>query len=103
MPKLRVKLTTYRVEQCGYYQTGAAAAMCSDLHKTLADIHDWIHTGRPRVQATRTFNEDENGSYLPVYCFDVARHGDHDYLLTTWNETPSDDGTVGAVGRNDRA
>lgn len=100
---MRAKLTVYQVQQCGYYQTGAAAATCSDLQKTLADIHHWIHDVRPQVQATRTFNGAEDGSYLPVYCFDIARHGDHDYLLTTWNETPSDDGTVGAIGRNDRA
>jgi hypothetical protein len=100
---MRAKLTVYRVEQCGYYAAGAEAATCSDLRKCLADIHEWIHGVRPTISATRTFNESEDGSFLPVYCFAVAQRGQNDYLLTTWNETPSDDGAVGAVGRDETA
>jgi hypothetical protein len=100
---MRAKLMVYQVRQCGYFEFGANAATCCDLRKLLGDVHNWIHNVRPKIENTRTFDASNDGSYLPVYCFDVAQRENNDFLLTTWNETPSDDGTVGAIGRNERA
>jgi hypothetical protein len=101
---MRGKLSVYEITECGYYARGAETHSCCDPPKLAADIHLWISGKKPTIEETRTFAADQNGTYLPVYCFDTARGAKHgDFLITTWNETPSDDGTIGAVVRNDVA
>jgi hypothetical protein len=95
------KLTVYRVKECGYYERGADAHTCCDLSKCLSDIATWVTVDRPTIEKTCAYPGDEHGTSLPIYCFDAASHGQHDFLLTTWNAAPSDNGAVAAVPRND--
>lgn len=96
---MQAKLTVYKIEQCGYYDDEGHHACC-DPAKCLTDIHTWIAQERPTIEQTSTFAGDQDGESLPVYCFDAASNGHNDFLLTTWNETPSEDGVVGAVVRS---
>jgi hypothetical protein len=95
---MNAKLTVYTIEMCGYYAHGGNSPDFGDADQCLTAIHEWVHQKKPKVKATRTFNKHENGEYLPTYCFDIAGTSGSDWLLTSWNETPSDDGVVGAVG-----
>jgi hypothetical protein len=97
---MNCKLTVYRVEECGYYARGADTHTCCDLRKCLTDICRWISAEKPTIEKTCAYPGDDNGTSMPVYCFDAAAHGKNDFLITTWNETPSEDGVVGAVVRN---
>jgi hypothetical protein len=93
-------MTVYKIEQCGYYARGSDARTCCDLRKCLGDVCTWITNDKPTIEKTCAYPGDDNGTSLPIYCFDAASHGKNDFLITTWNETPSEDGVVGAVGRS---
>ena len=95
---MNAKLTVYEIELCGYYAHGGNTPNFGEADQCLTAIHEWVHQKKPKVKATRTFNKHEDGEYLPTYCFDIAGTSGSDWLLTSWNETPSDDGVVGAVG-----
>jgi hypothetical protein len=103
MGDMDVKLAVYEVGQCGYYERGGDSRVGSSLTGLLSDIHSWISPGNVSIEHTKTFEKHEHGLYLPTYCFDIAKAANGDFLLTTWNETPADEGTQGSVGKAEKA
>jgi hypothetical protein len=97
---MRGKLTVYKVQQCGYYARGQSRPACCDLRACLRSLRAWITDAQTTVTKSCAFPGDDEGTHLPVYCLRAAAVGQNDFLITTWNETPSDNGAVGAVDRS---
>lgn len=96
---LKGKLTVYQVDQCGYYTHGAETRTCGGLVRTLGHICKWLADDQPTIEKTCAYEGDDQDTSLPIFCFDAAALGSNDFLITTWNQTPSDNGTVSAVSR----
>lgn len=91
------RVTLYSVDRCGYYKRGQKSPELGDLASILQDLQTWLQD-KP-LGSTRTF-DPLGGNFEPVYCFDLRKDSQNqDYLLTTWNEVPSDRGKVAAVNR----
>lgn len=91
----QTKLLFYSVDKCGYYRFGNEEREFGGLEDLLDDLSAWVHDGKS-LGETCTY-EVEEGDVLRTFCFDMVTNRQGDYLLTTWNETPSLQGQVASV------
>jgi len=87
----------YTISKCGYYRWAESNPAFGNIPGLLDDLQRWVGT-ETRVQDTKTYERNEDGSLLPTYCYDISKceiHGD--VLLTTWNETFSRNNSVASV------
>ena len=101
MPEV-AKLNFYSVNKCGYYKHGASEAIFGNLPIILSQLRNWATQPQFCLDSTCTFSLTENdGDSLRVFCFDILpNNANGDYFLTTWNETPSNQGKVPSVSGN---
>ena len=85
----------YRVTHCGYYKWGEATAELGGLQQALEALRDW--SNGKSLQETRV---EARGEGLPSYLFDIREHGAC-WIVTLWNEVPSDEGKVSSVRGTD--
>ena len=91
-----VKLNLYDVDRCGYYEDLSNEREFCDLNELLTDLNQWIE-GK-ELQLTKTYGQEDYDNRLPTYCLDLVRDGaTGDYLLTTWNQTPTDQGNYASI------
>lgn len=91
-----VKLNLYDVDRCGYYEDNSDQREFCNLNELLADLNRWIE-GK-ELQLTKTYGKEDYDNKLPTYCLDLIRDGTTgDFLLTTWNQTPADQGNYASI------
>ncbi|WP_155985263.1 MULTISPECIES: hypothetical protein [unclassified Thioalkalivibrio] len=91
----------YNVAKCGYFAHGGHDPEFGDLHDVLSQLHQWVMP-QP-LGATCTFALDDSDDGQPTYCFDLHHERTTgDFLLVTWNEVPSVDGTMPSVNAQQR-
>lgn len=95
--KESVIMNFYKIEKCGYYDSSYKNHYFGNISNILNQMHNWSIKKQKPLSSTCTFeiNDDENES-LRVFCFDMLKNK-NDFLLTTWNETPSNQGRVPSV------
>lgn len=98
-----ISLNFYKVDQCGHFQRGNDLPLFGDLSSTLDNVYEWINSDGPAIGSTKTFIFDEESSFLPVYCYDIKKNTDSDYLLITWNETETAEGAFASIRANQQA
>jgi hypothetical protein len=94
MPLEDVKITFYRVKQCGYYGYGADVPAFGRLEETLTEMAAWSNG----IALSLTKILDPNDDELPVYLFGMRKVG-NDWTFATWNEVPAHEGGVASVSR----
>ena len=93
-----VRITFYRILKCGYYQYAAPSPEFGQITDILAQLKTWVSPGRNNISETKTYEIEDADNLYPTYCYDIQNHsGNADYLITTWNETPSHAGQVASV------
>ena len=100
MPQVHetVKISFYDVTKCGYfsYAKSKSDSFCT-LGDVLKELYGWIHQTNMTLGQTLTFQPADDEEDLPVYCYDIVKHINGDFLLVTWNATPSINNQVSAV------
>ncbi|WP_027329114.1 hypothetical protein [Marinimicrobium agarilyticum] len=92
------KITFYEIERCGYYRHGEQTPEFGNVGLILQQIKNWVHSDGVSLEDTCTYAIEESEDVLRTFCYDIVSDASTgDYLLTTWNETPSYDGKVAAV------
>ncbi|PWN06708.1 hypothetical protein [Rhodohalobacter mucosus] len=91
-------LNFYEIINCGYYERGSELFRYGNFQSLLTNLHTWVQN-RP-FELTKTYDSDDYKNTMPTYCFDLISNNNGNYLLTTWNETPTDQGNVASVNRN---
>lgn len=90
-----VKVSLYKVAECGYYPRGDRKnPRFGGINDVLRDLKNW-GIGK-RLAHTKTFDPADGGNHLPVYLVDATQAGDA-WLLTLWNESHNTDGTVTSI------
>ncbi|WP_426577707.1 hypothetical protein ACP179_06490 [Xenorhabdus stockiae] len=95
MASEEVVFTFYDVRQCGYYKAGEQTPTFGNLTELLTDIYEWAE-GKT-LRETSTFEGDEK--ILPCYLLN-AKKSDNDWILTIWNEIPSNGQKVPSISAN---
>lgn len=94
---LEATLLFYNVDRCGYYDNTSSDRVFGSLETMLSQLQIWaFDTPKPLIE-TCTFDRELNEDYKGVFCFDIAKSENGDYLLVTWNETETLDGRYASV------
>jgi hypothetical protein len=92
------KITFYGIEKCGLYEYGADEPRLGDVSKFLNQLKAWVKKNGKPLDETCTYAIEESEDVDRTFCYDLVANGvTGDFLLTTWNETPSYEGKVAAV------
>lgn len=92
------KLTFYQIERCGLYEYGAAYPKLVGVSEFLNQLKTWVKKNDKPLDETCTYAIDESEDVDRTFCYDlITKDATGDFLLTTWNETPSYEGKVAAV------
>lgn len=90
-----VKVSLYKIAECGYYSRGDRKnPKFASVGDILRDLKSWGIS--KRLAHTKTFDPVDGGNHLPVYLVDATQVGDA-WLLTLWNESHNTDGTVASI------
>lgn len=89
------KVTFYSISKCGLYEYGSGDRALGSLPLFLGQLKQWVQRDGKGLDETCTYEpENDEGTY----CYDIVDNSiTGDFLLTTWNKTPSYEGTVAAV------
>lgn len=92
------KVTFYDVERCGLYNFDSDESELGKLSDYLQQLMDWSKKGGKPLEETCTYAIAESEDVDRTFCYDIVKNASTgDFLLTTWNETPSYAGKVAAV------
>ncbi|GAW97955.1 MULTISPECIES: hypothetical protein [Colwellia] len=92
------KITFYNIEKCGLYDYGSDDIKLGNVPKLLNQLMTWVKREGKPLEETCTYAIEESEDVDRTFCYDLVKNGvTGDFLLTTWNETPSYEGKVAAV------
>jgi hypothetical protein len=98
MTKQTASITFYEIDRCGYYNRGSDVPEFGSLSHLLDDLQSWASGEDMTLDKTCTYEVGEESHAYGTFCFDVAKDvQSNSYLLTTWNEIPSNSAQVAAV------
>lgn len=94
------RIAFYRVVNCGYYESGKAEPAFGHLTDILFELEAWT-AGKP-LGETCPCPTQASEAVHPAYCLDLTREesansGSASWLLTTWNEVPSNGTGIASV------
>jgi hypothetical protein len=93
MPE-QAKITFYSIDKCGYYKHGEKEREFCTLLESLNELKIW--NSNKEIGETCTYDINERQNIYRTYCFDLFEIGNN-FLLTTWNETPAEDGEMASI------
>ena len=92
------KVTFYDIERCGLYEYGSDDSTLGELSTFLNQLKAWVKRNGKSLDETCTYALEESEDVDRTFCYDLVNNGvTGDFVLTTWNETPSYEGKVAAV------
>ena len=96
------KINFYEIDRCGYYDPDNNVPRFCSLPALMPDVAAWVRHNNKPLSDTRTFSVPDNSDLLQVYCHNIrCSSTTQDYLVTTWNETPSIDGQTASVSAHE--
>lgn len=93
----KATLTFYKVDSCGLYKWGDHTPFLGDTVDILDDLLSW--SSGKGVAQTATYQVPKGNDLLPSLLLDIKKAGNN-YLLTLWNQTPTQQGSVPSVDPN---
>ncbi|MES9907195.1 MAG: hypothetical protein ABW150_01640 [Candidatus Thiodiazotropha sp.] len=86
----------YRIARCGYFKHGEDIPQFGTLEDTLNELKAWVTDKNLGETCTYAIDDGEEGYH--TYCFDIVKSDQTgEFIVTTWNETPSVEGNVASV------
>lgn len=91
-----VRIKFFRIEKCGYYRRNTFEPSYGRKKNILNDLLAWIQD--KSISETSTYDPglEQDDNLLHTYCYGI-RSDNGDFLLTTWNESPTTDGNVASI------
>jgi hypothetical protein len=94
----QVKIQFYRITKCGYYKHGETAPDFGGVADILHQLSEWVSRTGKALSETCTYELEDGEDSYRTFCFDIKRNQQTgDYVLVTWNETPTNEGRVVSV------
>lgn len=86
----------YEITKCGYYKPGNQVQEFCSQKDMLEELLLWVKDKDLGDTCTYAIEESENGYH--TYCLDIAKSiSSEEFIITTWNETPSTQGNIASV------
>lgn len=94
----KVKIQFYRISRCGYYRYGEENPEFGNINDILQQLKNWVSVEGKTLSETSTYETQDAEDLYKTYCFDIKKNNQTgDYVLVTWNETPTNEGRVVTV------
>lgn len=87
-------ITFYKIYRCGYFYRGEDQPLFGSIEETLEDLQKWS-LGKKLIE-TKVTEIDEADYIGNTYLVDIQSSKDS-WVVTTWNETASNEGRVASV------
>ena len=94
---LDVRIKLFEIERCGYYRRRAGTPAFCTKDDFLDDLYNWVDGKSIIETATYTPTEEQDDNTLRTFCYNIEVNDAGDFLITTWNETPSLDDAVASI------
>ena len=92
---VRVKL--FEIEKCGYYRHRSRHAAFCSRDDFINDLYNWVDGKSILETSTYEPTDEQDGNDLRTFCYNMQANEADDFLLTTWNETPSLDNAIASI------
>ena len=92
----QARLNFYDVRACGYYRPRQTSPQFGDFAQLASTLLTWVKKADKPLSETSSYVPGADDPFMPTYCLDMWHKGG-DFVLVTWNETPTTDGKVGSV------
>lgn len=93
-----VKIQFYRIAKCGYYKYGENTPEFGEIGDILNQLYGWVSYNGKSLAETCTYELEDGEDVYRTFCFDIKKNQQTgDFVLVTWNETPTNDGRVVTV------
>lgn len=94
----QVKIQFYRITKCGYYRYGSSVPEFGTIGDILNQLQVWVSVEDKSLSETCTYELEDGEDTYKTYSFDIKKNQQTgDFVLVTWNETPTNDGRVVTV------
>ncbi|EAT14770.1 hypothetical protein [Desulfuromonas acetoxidans] len=95
------KVNFYRINKCGYYERGNDINSFGGIENILDQLFRWASQDDFTLNDSCTYEVLDDDQILRTFCCNLINEKNTgDYLLTTWNETPSNEGRVASIEAN---
>ena len=93
-----IKVQFYRITKFGYYGHGQNEAEFGSAAEILNELSTWVRRNNKALSETCTYELEDGEDEYKAYCFDLVKNNQTgDFVIVTWNETPTNDGRVVTV------
>lgn len=93
-----VKVQFYRITKFGYYRHGQDAPEFGSASEILDELSTWVRRNGKALSETCTYELEDGEDELKSFCFDLVKNNQTgDFVIVTWNQTPTNDGRVVTV------
>lgn len=92
MPKEKATVTFYNISQCGFFKFGDKAPLYGSTEELMKEVKEWSDD----KALIETYLYEPKNDLLPVYLFDI-KEKNSDWLITMWNQVPSNGQSVASV------
>jgi len=94
----KVKIQFYRISKCGYYRFGQDKPEFGDTSEIFDELSSWVRSDNKSLSETCTYELEDGEDAYRTFCFDLVKNRQTgDFVITTWNETPTNEGRVVTV------
>ncbi|BBL59937.1 hypothetical protein [Methylomonas koyamae] len=94
----KVKIQFYKIAKCGYYKYGESSPEFGNIADILNQLYEWVSGNDKSLNETCTYELEDGEDIYRTFCFDIKRNQQTgDFVLVTWNETPTNEGRVVTV------
>lgn len=93
-----VKVQFYRISKCGYFHYGNDLPAFGAIGDILNQLSAWVSADGKSLSETCTYELEDGDDSYRTFCFDIKKNNQTgDFVLVTWNETPTNEGRVVTV------
>lgn len=93
-----VKVQFYRITKFGYYRYGQNEPEFGSASEILDELFSWVRRNDKTLAETCTYEPEDGEDEYKSFCFDLVKNNQTgDFVIVTWNETPTNDGRVVTV------
>tara|TARA_R100000322_G_scaffold161001_1_gene122796 strand:- start:3174 stop:4223 length:1050 start_codon:yes stop_codon:yes gene_type:complete len=93
----KITITFHDIEECGIYKRGEDEKVASGVEELLNDAWDWTLNDNKPLSETCPYEIPKSGNYLRTFMIGLESSGSTSFLVSTWNETPTQDGAVASL------
>jgi len=93
-----VKTQFYRISKAGYYHFAQDNPEFGSVSEVFNELLGWVKSEDKKLSETCTYELEDAEDEYKTYCFNLVKNNETgDFVIITWNETPTNEGRIVTV------